>query len=280
MGNAELASYSSSPRVRPAAAGDGDDELPTLRGESDSRWLAQRSSEGVRGRIPTPHVAQSSRHFTCRGEGGERRFHWNEDVVGALSRSPQGRQGTRYGGCVAVASQGREALALLSLQPRVKLQGMIRLLLVHHEAVDSNHGSLTGINLASYRIGRTLDFALLESLFDGGHRSPTLLHCLYQGPSCLLEIVGQRFDGVRTRERVNCLGYVGLVRENLLGPQSQPSGRGCRQTDGLVIRVRVQRLGAAKHSCQCLERHPGDIHLRLLSRQLDTCSLGMKTEHL
>jgi hypothetical protein len=112
---------------------------------------------------------------------------------------------------------------LLGLELRVGLRWLIRVLTIHDEAIDPHDCSFTGIDLASHRVSRTLNLALLVSLFDG-HRSPTLLDGLDQGQGGLLDIVGQRFDGIRACKGVHRLRHVGFVRENLLGSQSQPGG--------------------------------------------------------
>ena len=101
---------------------------------------------------------------------------------------------------------------------RVEVQRLVGVLLAHDEAVDSHDRSFTGVNLASNCISRALDLAFLESLFDGGYCSPALLDGIDQRPGGLLDVVGQRFNGVRTRKRVYRPGHVGLVGENLLAP--------------------------------------------------------------
>jgi hypothetical protein len=69
-----------------------------------------------------------------------------------------------------------------------------------------------------------------------------------------LHLVGQFLDEVRAAERVGDVGDVGLVGDDLLGAQRDPRRLLGRQGECLVHRVGVQRLGAAEHAGERLDR--------------------------
>ena len=82
-----------------------------------------------------------------------------------------------------------------------------------------------------------------------------------------LQLVGQRLDEVGAAERVDRVGDAGLVRDHLLRAQRDPHGVLARQRERLVVGVRVQRLGAAEHAGERLDRRPHDVVQRLLGGQ-------------
>ena len=95
-----------------------------------------------------------------------------------------------------------------------------------------------------------------------------------------LEVVGQRLHDVGAGERVDGLGHVGLVGDDLLGAQRQPGRLGRRQRDGLVEGVGVQALGAAEDGAEALQRNPDQVDLGLLRGELDAGRLGVEAQRL
>ena len=91
-------------------------------------------------------------------------------------------------------------------------------------------------------------------------------------------LVGQRLDEVRTTERVGDVGDVGLVGDHLLRAQGDPRRLLGRQRHRLVHRVGVQRLRAAEHAGQRLDRRAHDVDLGLLSGQRHPRRLGVEAQ--
>src|SRR6266702_2420223 len=71
-------------------------------------------------------------------------------------------------------------------------------------------------------------------------------------------------------------GPARLVCDYLLGPERDPDRLLGGETQRLVARVRVKRLGPSENRCQGLDRHPSDIIVRLLSSQCLATGLRMK----
>jgi acetyltransferase-like isoleucine patch superfamily enzyme len=78
-----------------------------------------------------------------------------------------------------------------------------------------------------------------------------------------VQLVGQRLDVVRAAERVD-VGDAGLVGDHLLRAQRDPHRLLGRQRERLVHRVGVQRLRAAEHRGERLDRRAHDVVQRLL----------------
>ena len=89
--------------------------------------------------------------------------------------------------------------------------------------------------------------------------------------------VRQRLDEVAAAERVDRVRDPRLLGEDLLGAQRDPHRLLGRQRQRLVKAVGVQRLGAAQHARQSLDRRAHDVVQRLLSRQRHTRRLRVKT---
>ena len=69
------------------------------------------------------------------------------------------------------------------------------------------------------------------------------------------------------------------MRDDLLRAQSQQRGTFGRQRQRFVQRVRVQRLAAAQHRGQALQRHAHHVVFRLLRRERRSRRLRVKAQH-
>ena len=74
------------------------------------------------------------------------------------------------------------------------------------------------------------------------------------------------------------LAHAALVRDDLLRAQRQRRGLGGRQRQRLVERVGVQRVGAAEHRGQRLQRGPHDVVVGLLRGQRHAGGLGVEAQ--
>src|SRR5712691_8044354 len=150
-------------------------------------------------------------------------------------------------GAVAAGPQLRQALGLLLLDGRVDAQRLIVLIVSMGEPVDADDHARPRVDLARDVIGRPLDLCLLEAALDRGDRAAQFFDSGQQLAGRLLDVAGHRLHRVRPGERINGRGQIGLESEHLLGAQGKPRRLLGWQRDRLVVGVRVQRLGAAKH---------------------------------
>ena len=75
---------------------------------------------------------------------------------------------------------------------------------------------------------------------------------------------GQLFHEVAAAQRIGDVGDAALVGDHLLGAQRDGDGVLARQRVGLVERIGVQRLRAAQHRGQRLQRGAHHVVVRLL----------------
>ena len=95
-----------------------------------------------------------------------------------------------------------------------------------------------------------------------------------------LQPVGERLDVPGAAERVGDVDHAGLLHDHLLGAQRDLGRLLARQREHLVERVRVQRVGAAEHGRQRLDRGAHDVVVRLLRGQRDPGGLGVEAQPL
>ena len=81
-----------------------------------------------------------------------------------------------------------------------------------------------------------------------------------------LDAVGRGLDRPRSPERIDGVDHTGLVRDDLLRAQRACAPLLGRQRQRFVP-VAVQRLRAAEHRRQRLQRHPDDVVVGLLRGQ-------------
>ncbi len=95
---------------------------------------------------------------------------------------------------------------------------------------------------------------------------------------CLLfQFVGQRFHKVTAAQRIHRVGCPTFVGDDLLRAQGHGHGVFTGQGQRFVHGVGVQRLCAAQHRSQCLDRHARHVVQGLLRCQADAGRLRVKT---
>ncbi len=127
-------------------------------------------------------------------------------------------------------------------------------------------------------VGRRLDLALHPASLDRRDRPAALVHLADELERPLLELAGERLDVVGAAERICRRGDARLVRDHLLRAQRDRRGVLRRESERLVEAVRVQRLAAAEHRRERLDRDPRHVHLRLLRRERRAARLSVKPE--
>src|SRR2546423_533473 len=109
-------------------------------------------------------------------------------------------------------------------------------------------------------------------------RPARLLDPVEQLPRLALHPVGERLDIPAATHRIHRLGHTGLVRQNLLGAERQRGALLGRERQRLVVRIGVQRLRAAQHRRQRLDRHAHHVVLGLLRREGGAARLRMDAQ--
>ena len=98
-----------------------------------------------------------------------------------------------------------------------------------------------------------VDLVLVEARLDRAHGAAHRIDLPDVVGRETFELLGERFDVVRARDRVDRLGHARLVADHLLRAQRDRGAVLGRERERLVERVRVQRLGAAEHGGERLE---------------------------
>ena len=101
--------------------------------------------------------------------------------------------------------------------------------------------------------------------------------CRRSASACML--VGQRLDEVAAAERIGDRRHARFLGDDLLRAQRQRGRVLGRQRVGLVEAVGVQRLRAAQHRRQRLQRRAHHVVQRLLRHQRDARRLRVRAQH-
>src|SRR5712691_3724465 len=168
---------------------------------------------------------------------------------------------------VAAPAQGAHALDLLALEGGVDAQELDRPLLLELVAVDAYDDALLRLDLRLVAERRLRDLALEEVLLDRCYDAAETLDPREVVVGLALELARQVLDEVGAAERIDRVYDSRLMCDHLLRAQRKPHRVLGRQRERLVERVRVQRLRAAEHGRQRLERSAHDVDLRLLRGQ-------------
>ena len=95
-----------------------------------------------------------------------------------------------------------------------------------------------------------------------------------------LDVVRQRLDGARAGDRIDRVRDAAFRRDDLLRPQRDARRLLGRQRQRLVAAVAVQRLRAAEHGGQRLQRDADDVVVGLLRGQRAAGGLRVKAQLL
>ena len=201
-----------------------------------------------------------------------------QQVAVALRRSGAAPRAGVHGVLVAVGLERLQALHLLALGLGVHAQDLDLVDLVGHVLVHADHDVLLDPVALLVAPGRLLHLGADER--DALHRPAQLVDLVDQALGAGLDLVGQRLHEVGAGERVHGVGGARLVREDLLGAQRDARGALGGQRQRLVEAVGVQRLGAAAHRGEALQRHAHDVVLRLLGGQRHAAGLGVEADRL
>lgn len=118
---------------------------------------------------------------------------------------------------VALGAQPSQPLALLVLDFRIDAQKIDRRLLGGRELVEPDDNSLPGFDFALIEIGGRLDFALHVTALDRGHGPAEVVDLAQVLQRLLFEFAREALDVIRAAERIDGIGDVGLIGDDLLG---------------------------------------------------------------
>ena len=91
--------------------------------------------------------------------------------------------------------------------------------------------------------------------------------------------IGELFDNVGARQRINGVGHAAFRGQNLLRAQGQQRGSFRGQGQRFIASVGVQRLRPAQHRRQRLQRDAHDVHVGLLRGERGAGGLRVEAEH-
>src|SRR5256885_10747692 len=169
---------------------------------------------------------------------------------------------------------------LLSLDLRVDLERRdVRPIAFRCVLVDPDDHLLAFLDLLLEVEGGLGDLALRIAALDGFDHPAHPLDLSQVSLESLLHATRQCLEVVAAGERVNGVRDAGLVSDELLGPERKGHRLFRRQRVGLVERVRVQRLGPAKHRGERLQRDANDVVVRLLRGERDARGLRVRPQH-
>ena len=116
-------------------------------------------------------------------------------------------------------------------------------------------------------VTRLGDLRLRIAALHGGDHPAHAIDPLEFLPAQGLEPICKGLHVMTPSERIDRGGYPGLAGDDLLRPQSQQRGIGCRQRVRFVKSVRVEGLRSAQHGRHRLQGGSDDVDLRLLRGQ-------------
>src|SRR5216683_2957664 len=233
----------------------------------------------IRGVVFAEHAAYRVGDFAERRVGAHRVDN-RRHQVGAVARDfLDACERLLRGLGVAPGADAGEPLLLLPLDCGVYLQDVAGQGVARGEFVDADDDAILGLDFALVNEGRVLDLALHIAALDRGHRAAEVVDLFEVLARLLFEFAGERFDVPGAAERVDRIGHTRLVSNNLLGAQCEQGGGLARKRQRLVARIGVERLRAAEHRGQRLERNADDVVIDLLRGEARACRLRMEAHH-
>src|SRR5262249_21924706 len=171
-----------------------------------------------------------------------------------------------------------EAFDLLQLQSWINLEDRDCSFAIAGEPVDTHNCLIAGFDGPLVFIRSTLDLTLYVPCLNRSQHSAHLVDLADVIGRDPFYLVRQLFDRVRAAERVCRAGDARFVCDHLLGSQRNAGGMFGGQSQRLVHRIGMQRLGSAQYRGQRLDGSPNDVDFRLLSGQCRAAGLGMKSQ--
>ena len=160
----------------------------------------------------------------------------------------------------------------------VDVEDLDRRLVLLHEVVDADDDlflALDGLLEAVRALG---DLPLRKAALDRLDHAAHAVDRVEVRERAVLHVLRQLLDEIRPAQRIDDVRDAAFVRDDLLRPERERRGFGGRQRERLVERVGVQRVGAAEHGRQRLQRGAHDVVVRLLRGERHAGGLAVEPQ--
>ncbi len=147
-------------------------------------------------------------------------------------------------------------------------------------AVHPDDHRLASIHLRRPRSRRFLDAVLRQPLGDRFGHPAMRLDLLDQRPGFVFEFARQFLDVPAAAERVGHRRHAAFLGQDQLRVAGDARGEIGRQSDRLVEAVGVQRLRAAEHRRERLDRGSDDVVVGVLLGEADAARLAVRAQPL
>src|SRR5262249_29744918 len=188
------------------------------------------------------------------------------------------REGGPRLGAISLVLHAPDAVDLPALDLERYAQELGRPLLGDLVAVHAHHGLLVPLELLLVVVGGLGDLALRVARLDGAHHTPELVDPLEVSARLSLEAVGKGLDRPAAAERIDRVRDAALLAQDLLRAEGYHHGLLGGEREGLVERVRVQRLHPAQDAGERLHGHAHAVVERLLRGERDPRGLRVGAE--
>ena len=231
--------------------------------------------------VPSPHDFEGARHLADRRAHAHRADREVEQVARAGSRRLRERRERRGDGrAVALRAHLGQARHLRLADRRVvDLADRDRVVVVELELVDADDRVLAAVDARLLLRRGRLDPELRPAALDGARHAADRLDLLEDRPRAVRHVLRQALHHVRARPRIDDAADVRLLLQQHLRVAGDARGEVRRQRDGLVERVRVQRLRAAEHGGHRLDRRAHDVVVRVLLGERPAGRLAVRAQH-
>ena len=152
--------------------------------------------------------------------------------------------------------------------------------LIGREPIHADNNPFAAVDFLLRPVGRLLDLALDQALFDGLERAAGGVDSIDDRARLVLDASGHLLDRVGAAAGVDGIGDAGLGCNHLLGSKCQPRGFLGGQRQRFITPVAMQRLRAAEHGRQRLKCHADDVVVGLLGGQRAAGSLRVEAQLL
>ena len=154
-----------------------------------------------------------------------------------------------------------------------------RVFVLQLEFVDADDHVLAAVHARLPPRRRFLDAQLGNAGFDRLGHAAHRFHFIDDRFGMRCQRMRQRLHVIGTTQRIDHMGDLRLVLEDELRVARDAGGELRRQRDGFVQRIGVQRLRAAQHRRQRLDRGAHDVVVGILFGQRHAGCLAMRAQH-
>ncbi len=144
--------------------------------------------------------------------------------------------------------------------------------------IHSDDGLCFGIDAGLSACSGFFDTHFGNTCLDGFGHTAQFFYFLNQCPGFLGQFFGQGFYIVRTRPRIHLFADIGFFLNVNLGITGNAGRKVCRQGNGFVQSIGMQRLGMSQHCCHSLNTGASHVVEGILFGKRPTGGLGVGTQ--